>query len=91
MNCCNHYVILRKTIYSCKHDHGSENWIVVKGQALITLNGIGLNYGIKNNIDIPVDVEHQISDITNDPIFLLKQLLERYFMVKTLCQIMLRM
>lgn len=57
------YVFCGKTIYAHKHSHRSENWTIVSGEALITLDGVGHIYKVKDNIDIPSGVEHQISNI----------------------------
>lgn len=56
------YVFCGKTIYSHKHSHRSENWTIVNGEALVTLNGVGRSCKVKDNIDIPIGMEHQISN-----------------------------
>lgn len=57
-----------KTIYEHKHLRRSENWTLVRGQALITLDGIKGWYHVKDNIDIPTGVSHQISNIGEEPV-----------------------
>ena len=60
------YLFPGKTIYEHKHEHRSENWTVVNGTAQITLNGVSKTYKVKDNIDIPIGVNHQISNIGDD-------------------------
>ena len=60
------YLFPGKTIYEHKHGHRSENWTVVNGTAQITLDGVTRTYHIKDNIDIPIGVNHQISNIGDD-------------------------
>lgn len=60
------YLFPGKTIYEHKHGHRSENWTVVNGTAQITLDGVSKTYHIKDNIDIPNGVSHQISNIGDD-------------------------
>ena len=57
-----------RTIYEHKHLKRSENWMVVKGEALITLDGFTKRYKEKDNIDVPIGVLHQISNIGEDPV-----------------------
>ena len=60
------YLFPGKTIYEHKHKHRSENWTVVNGRAQITLNGKRNTYKVKDNIDVPIGVNHQISNIGDD-------------------------
>lgn len=60
------YLFPGKTIYEHKHAHRSENWTVVNGMAQITLDGVSKIYHVKDNIDIPIGVNHQISNIGDD-------------------------
>ena len=60
------YLFPGKTIYEHRHEHRSENWTVVNGTAQITLDGVSKVYHIKDNIDIPNGVNHQISNIGDD-------------------------
>ncbi|MDO4301376.1 MAG: sugar phosphate nucleotidyltransferase [Clostridia bacterium] len=52
-----------KTIYLHRHKLRSENWTVVEGEALVVVDGKTSVLGIKSNIEIPEDAEHQISNI----------------------------
>ena len=60
------YLFPGKTIYEHKHEYRSENWTVVNGTAQITLDGVSKTYIVKDNIDIPNGVNHQISNIGDD-------------------------
>lgn len=55
-----------KTIYAHKHLFRTENWTIVNGEGLITLDGMTGSYKVRDNIDIPSGVEHQISNVGND-------------------------
>lgn len=52
-----------KTIYEHKHLYRDENWSIVEGEALVTLDGVTMSYTINGNINIPKGVSHQISNI----------------------------
>ena len=60
------YLFPGKTIYEHRHEHRSENWTVVNGTAQITLDGVSKTHKVKDNIDIPVGVSHQISNIGDE-------------------------
>lgn len=57
------YVFSGKTIYAHKHSHRSENWTIVSGEALVTLDGAEHSCKVQENIDIPSGTVHQISNI----------------------------
>lgn len=61
-----------KTIYSHRHEHRSEHWSIVKGTALITLEGISDTYKVKDNIDINRGVSHQVSNIGEDELIVIE-------------------
>lgn len=61
-----------KTIYSHKHTHRIENWTIVNGQALITTDGNSKIYGISDNIDISIGMDHQISNIGDDALVIVE-------------------
>lgn len=52
-----------KTIYGHKHLHRSENWNIVKGEVLVTMEGRKEKLANEGSIFIPRDSEHQISNI----------------------------
>ncbi len=60
------YLFPGKTIYEHKHEHRSENWTVVSGTVRITLDGASKIYHVKDNIDVPIGVNHQISNVGDE-------------------------
>lgn len=52
-----------KTIYEHKHDQRSENWIVIQGEARVTLDGKSQTYGPNDFISVAPGTAHQISNI----------------------------
>ena len=61
-----------KTIYEHRHEERKDNWTVIQGLALITLDGESANYRDGDNIDIPAGTPHQISNAGEDPIVLIE-------------------
>lgn len=57
-----------KTIYQHKHLHRSENWTVIRGSVMVDIDGVKRIYGPRENIDIPVGSQHQISNIGKIPV-----------------------
>lgn len=57
-----------KTIYEHRHTERKENWTIVQGVALITLNGKSRTYQPSENIDILPDTIHQISNVSEEPV-----------------------
>lgn len=60
------YVTPGKTIYEHSHDKRTENWIVLKGKALVSLNGVTTVIENHGNIEVNPGVKHQISNIGTD-------------------------
>ena len=60
------YLFPGKTIYEHIHTHRSENWTILNGRVQVTLDGSCKTCGVKDNIDIPNGVTHQISNIGDD-------------------------
>ena len=61
-----------KTIYEHSHEQRRENWTIIEGDALITLNGVSKAYQQSDNIDVPAKVLHQISNIGEKPLVLIE-------------------
>ena len=57
-----------KTIYEHRHMECKENWTIVQGTALITLNGESKTYLPSANIDILPEMAHQISNTGEEPV-----------------------
>ena len=47
------------------HNHRSEHWIIVKGEAIVTLGGDKIKKCAGENIYIPVTVKHRIQNDSN--------------------------
>ena len=56
------YVSPGKTIYEHSHERRTENWIIIRGKALVTLNGISTVYSGSGNVEVKPMVRHQISN-----------------------------
>lgn len=55
-----------RTIYSHRHESRTENWTILKGKALVTLDGENSVIETSTNIEIKPGVFHQISNIGDD-------------------------
>lgn len=61
-----------KTIYEHKHLQRRENWIVIRGQILVTLDGKRQQYGPGDTIDIHAGMLHQVSNIGETPALIME-------------------
>lgn len=61
-----------QTIPAHTHQSKSENWTIVKGQALVLLNGKRQKCSVKDNIGIPIGAMHQISNIGEENLVLVE-------------------
>lgn len=52
-----------KSIFPHRHKMREENWIIIEGHVAVILDGISSEYEAGSNIRIPVEIEHQISNI----------------------------
>lgn len=48
------------------HYKRSESWIVVQGQAKVTINGVDIILNPQQNIYIPKEAKHRIENISKD-------------------------
>lgn len=55
-----------------KHLHRSEHWIVVAGEAQVTVDGSRRNLQANESTYIPVGVKHRLANNTNDPLELIE-------------------
>ena len=60
------FVLPGKTIYAHKHEGRHENWIVIRGNAMITLDNESQEYINHANLSIEPGTIHQISNTGND-------------------------
>jgi mannose-1-phosphate guanylyltransferase/mannose-6-phosphate isomerase len=61
------------------HNHRSEHWLVIKGQANVYLDGIIKVLTPGNSIDIPKLSHHYIENKENDPLVIIETQLGTYF------------
>ena len=52
-----------KTIYEHTHKARKENWTVVEGNVLVSLDGKSLSCAEGDNVDIAIGISHQLSNI----------------------------
>ncbi len=57
------YVNPGRTIYEHSHETRTENWIILSGRALVTLDSDTQTYDGKGNVEVRPLVRHQISNI----------------------------
>ncbi len=57
------YVEPGKTIYEHAHEIRTENWIIISGKALVTLDSESTVYDGSGNVEIKPQVRHQISNV----------------------------
>ena len=51
-----------KTIYEHSHEMRTENWIILKGKARVTLDSVTYDYEDCGNVEVLPQVKHQISN-----------------------------
>lgn len=61
-----------KTIYQHKHMRRTENWMVIRGEIQVLLDGNAQVYHSGENIDIPAGSLHQVSNIGSKPALILE-------------------
>ena len=65
-------VLPGKTVLAHTHTQRRENWTIVSGKGLITLNGEEREYGVEDNIVIPLGTEHQVTNISEEPLVIVE-------------------
>ena len=64
-------VVPGKTIYEHTHDHRCENWTIIQGTALITLDNIVEHYHAGDAVSAQPGIPHQISNVgVNNLVFI---------------------
>lgn len=61
-----------KTIGRHKHLKRTENWTVIRGKILVTLDGTEKIFVPGDNIDIPMGCEHQVSNVGDVPALIME-------------------
>ncbi len=50
------------------HAHRSEHWVIVQGQALVTLDGQNLSLAQGQAVDVPIRAAHRIANPGDGPL-----------------------
>lgn len=66
------YVLPGGTIYEHSHSRRSENWTVISGRALITIDGQAKTYEEQETAGVHPGVSHQISNPGSKPLILIE-------------------
>ena len=65
-------VLPEKRLSYQKHTHRAEHWMVVGGQAKVTLDGNEVTLGLGQTIDIPVGAAHRIENIGREKLIFIE-------------------
>jgi mannose-6-phosphate isomerase len=61
------------------HEHRSEHWVVVKGSAEVTIDGVVRRIGLGESIEVPVRAKHRVSNPGDDDLVFVEVQLGDYF------------
>ena len=62
-----------------RHARRSEHWFIVRGTALVTLDGETAEYGPGRSVDIPVGTNHRIENATDTEVVFVEVQHGEYF------------
>jgi mannose-6-phosphate isomerase len=62
-----------------RHQHRSEHWFIVSGQAQVTHNGVEITMGAGDSIDIPQGDLHRLASTGNVPVVFIEVQSGSYF------------
>ena len=62
-----------------RHQHRAEHWFIVSGQAKVTHNGVDLNVGAGDSIDIAIGDLHRLENIGNETVVFVEVQTGSYF------------
>ncbi len=48
------------------HQHRNEHWFILQGEGYMTIDNIGFDISVHDNIDIPRNIKHRIRNISED-------------------------
>lgn len=57
-----------KTVLAHTHTQRCEHWTIVEGTALISMNGQCREYSVRDNVIIPENVKHQVTNTGDTPL-----------------------
>ncbi len=55
-----------------RHSHRAEHWFIVRGQALVTLEGQEHRVGPGEAIDVPLGAAHRVESVGDDDLVLIE-------------------
>jgi mannose-6-phosphate isomerase len=61
-------VLPRKRLSYQKHARRAEHWMIVEGQAKVTLNDEEIILGVGETVDIPVGAAHRVENPQDEPL-----------------------
>ena len=62
-----------------RHDHRAEHWVVVRGRATVTLDGVDLELGPGDAVDIPRGAAHRVANRGDEELVFVEVQLGEYF------------
>jgi mannose-6-phosphate isomerase len=62
-----------------RHARRSEHWFIVRGTALVTLDGVQTEYPAGSSVDIPVGTDHRIQNATDTDVVFIEVQHGEYF------------
>jgi len=62
-----------------RHSRRAEHWVVVRGNARVTLNGVETVLSAGQSIDIPTGAAHRIENTTDEPMAFIEVQQGTYF------------
>jgi mannose-6-phosphate isomerase len=70
---------VKRIISYQRHQHRSEHWFIVSGQAKITHNGLEISMAAGDSIDIPQGDLHRLASIGSEPVVFIEVQSGSYF------------
>jgi mannose-6-phosphate isomerase-like protein (cupin superfamily) len=62
-----------------RHRRRAEHWFIVRGRALVTLNGRDQELSVGDSVDIPLGAQHRIKNIGNEDLYYIEVQIGDYF------------
>lgn len=62
-----------------RHKSRSEHWVIIAGEAVVTLDGRDIRLGPGQSIDIPSGAAHRVANPGSTPLVLIEIQTGRYF------------
>ena len=72
-------VSAKKSLSYQYHTQRQEHWVVVKGIATVTLDGVTNDYNYNEHINVPLGVKHKLSNNTDSELIIIEIQTGTYF------------